>query len=173
MRRRGLWSVCWSGFGKVFLLPCLLGRFSVFADPGEEFDVAVGALDGGGDEALPVEGGLGGDPGLDAVAGALVGGGVANDAAGADVFAGEFELGLDEDEGHEFGDIGGGHVADVEVFAADDAGVIAEFPDELVGSNIVGVDARGAVLEEAVGEAAGGGTNIKGDEAGDVDLEVV
>jgi hypothetical protein len=148
-----------------------------------------------------VEGGLGGDPGLDAVAGALVGGGVADDAAGADVFAGEFELGFDEDDGvaagfedgegggedegegdegdvgddevHEFGDIGGGHVADVEVFAADDAGVVAEFPDELVGADIVGVDSGGAVLEEAVGEAAGGGTDIEADEAGDIDVEVV
>ncbi len=46
-----------------------------------------------------MEGGLGLDPGLDAVAGALVGGGVADDAAGADVFAGEFELGFDEDDG--------------------------------------------------------------------------
>lgn len=129
-----------------------------------------------------MEGWLGGDPGLDAVAGALVGGGVADDAAWADVFTGEFELGFDEDDGvaagfedgegggedegegdegdvgddevHEFRDIGGGHVADVEVFAADDAGVIAEFPDELVGADIVGVDSRGAVLEEAVGEAA-------------------
>ena len=148
-----------------------------------------------------MEGGLGGNPGLDAVAGALVGGGVADDAAWADVCAGEFELGFDEDDGvaagfedgegggedegegdegdvgddevHEFRDIGGGHVADVEVFAADDAGVIAEFPDELVGSDIVGVDSSGAVLEEAVGETAGGSADIEGDEAGDVDVEVV
>lgn len=178
-----------------------LRKFGVFGDRSEEFDVAVGALDGGGDEAVPFEGGLGLDPGLDAVTGALMSGGVADDAAGADVLAGEFELGFDEDDGlaagfedgegggkdkgerdegdvgddevHEFGDIGGGHVADVEVFAADDAGVIAEFPDELIGADIVGVDSGGAVLEQAVGKAAGGGADIEGDEAGDVDFEVV
>lgn len=187
---------CWFGLG-------VRSRrgLGLFAYPGEEFDIAVGALDGGGHEALPLEVGLRLDPSLDALAGSLVGGGVANDAARANVFAGEFELRFDEDDGvasgfengegwgkdegegdegdvgdddvHEFRDIVWGHVADIEVFATDDAGVITQFPDQLISADIVSVDARGAMLEEAVGEAAGGGSDIESDQAGDVDLEVV
>jgi hypothetical protein len=65
---------------------------------GEEFAVPIGALDAGLDEAAPFEVGLTLDEVLDALASAGVGLGIADDAAGADVFAGEFELGLHQDE---------------------------------------------------------------------------
>ncbi len=64
----------------------------------EEFAVAFHAEDGGVDEGegLAAEGP---DGVLDAVDGELVGGGVSDDAAFADVLATGFELGLDEEDG--------------------------------------------------------------------------
>lgn len=160
-----------------------------FFDPGEELGVAVGALDGGGDEAFPDDVGLVGDEAFDACAGFLMAGGIAHDAAGADLFAAEFKLWFDEhesgtaelerfergrenegerDEGdighddvHGLGEVLGFHVADVEIFSGDDSGVAAEFPDQLIGADIVGIDAARAVLKQAVGKAAGGRPDIE------------
>jgi hypothetical protein len=125
--------------------------------------------------------------------------GVSNDAATGDVFPAELELRLDEaddraavfehgeDGGQDFGegnegevgdgesaflaDVGGDHVAGVELFFDDDARVIAKFPNELVRSHVDGVDADGSSLEQAVGEATGGGSDVDADPAVRIDLE--
>ena len=54
----------------------------------------------------------------------------------------------------------------------DDAGVGAEFPVDLSGAGIDSVDAEGAVLEETIGEAAGGSADVETDFAGGIDMEV-
>ena len=72
-----------------------------------------------------------------------------------------------------FGDIGRLEVAGVEAFAKDDAGMGAEFPIHLVGADVEGVDEAGAALEEAIGEAAGGGADVEADFIVDVDFPVV
>lgn len=170
------------------------------AEVGEEFDVAIGAGDGRGDGGEPLLGEVLGDELLDFGEGFLVEGGVADDAAFADFVAGEFELGFDESddgagwvedgkgggkdfgEGNEgkihhdeidlFAEVIGGEVAGVEAFAGEDAGVAAEFPDELVGADVDGMNAGGAFLKEAIGKAAGRGSEVGADEAGDVELEI-
>ena len=197
----------------------------------EELAVAFHAEDGGVDEGegLAAEGS---DGVLDAVDGELVGGGVADDAAFADVLAAGFKLGLDEencvavpvlacgserrDDGWE--NEGGGDEADVESEEGDgggrgmgggncrslhcvlrppvemtrfggyggcgvelaggeeagvgalkegDAGVGAEFVVDLAVAGVDGEDGGGAVLEHAVGEAAGGGSDVGAGEAGE------
>lgn len=122
---------------------------------------------------------------------------VADDSAFADVFGAGFELGFDENdalgprgeqfeegwedefEGDEgavggeefggFGELAGGEVADVDAFEDGDAGVLAEFPRELAVADVDSVNPGGAVLQEAVGETAGGGADVDGDLAGDVE----
>ena len=47
-------------------------------------------------------------------------------------------------------------VAGVHAFVADDARVVPQLPIELSDSDVDSVDARSAVLEQAIGEAAGG-----------------
>ena len=101
----------------------------------EELEVAFHAEDGGVDEGEGLAA-KGSDGVLDAVDGELVGGGVADDAAFADVLAAGFELGLDEedrvavpvlacrserrDDGRE--NEGGGDEADVESEEGDGGG---------------------------------------------------
>jgi len=164
----------------------------------EELLVAFHASDGGGDgfDDLPVEGA---DAVGDAVDGELVGLGVADDAAFADVAAAGFELGLDEDDGFDerrgggedgFEKEGGGderHVhnqeqglAGVEGARGEEAGVgalhegyagvSAELHRDLAEAGVDGGDVGCAVLEEAVCEAAGGGANVKAGAAGNGDL---
>jgi hypothetical protein len=65
----------------------------------------------------------------------------------------------------------GCEVAGIDAFHDDDAGVLAQFPGELAAADVDGVDELGAVLEEAIREASGGGADIHGDGVGDVDLE--
>ena len=138
--------------------------------------------------------------------GELVGGGVADDAAFADVLAASFKLGLDQDdgvslpllagggEGGENGgeDESGGDEADVYCEEADglrreweklagreeagvgaleqgDARVGAELVVDLAIAGIDGEDGGGAMLEHAVGEAAGGGADVSAGEAFDRD----
>ena len=62
--------------------------------------------------------------------------------------------------------------ARVDAFVQHHARVGAQFPIELAGADIDGVNARGAGLQQGVGEAAGGGADIEADLAGDVDGEV-
>jgi len=47
-----------------------------------------------------------------------------------------------------------------------DARVRAQLPGELAVADVDGVDPRGAVLEQDVGEAAGGGADVGADQAG-------
>ncbi len=150
-------------------------------------------------------------------------GGIADDAAFADVLAAGFELGFDEEDGfalpgfacggeggEERGeDEGGGDEADVHgeegdgvpavrvkripigndrkkskgvgvgvklaggeeagigAFEEGDAGVGAEFVMDLAVAGVDGEHGGGTVLEEAVGEAAGGGADVGGGEAVD------
>ena len=126
---------------------------------------------------------------------------IANDAAAGDVFAAELELRLDQAderaaifqhgenggqdlgqrnegkihdrESHFFADVGGHHVARIELLFDDHARVIAQFPDQLVGPDIHGVDAAGPALQQAVGETAGGRAHINADPAVGGDLEGV
>ena len=136
---------------------------------------------------------------LGTLLGALAGGFVAHDAF--DGLAGaEFELGFDEDGhasagaqplhagGQDEGQGDEGHVPDhqidgfgdefrrcgaqIDAFEVDDAGIGAQFFVQLVFAHVHGVDAGGAVLQEAVGEAAGAGPGVQTDEAGHVELEV-
>ena len=125
--------------------------------------------------------------------------GVADDAAFGDVFAAEFELRFDQadhaavliqyrehrrkdigerNEGqihhremHFFADVLRRHEAGVELFFDDHAWVVAQFPDQLVGADIHGMDAGGAALQQAVGEATGGSADIDADPAVGVDGE--
>ena len=46
-------------------------------------------------------------------------------------------------------------------FDLDDAGVLLEFPGQLIDVDVDGEDLRGAGLQEAVGEAAGGGADVQ------------
>jgi len=52
------------------------------------------------------------------------------------------------------------------------ARVGAQFPIDLAGADIDGMDPRGSGLEQNVGESAGGGADIEADPAGDIDGEV-
>src|SRR5579859_1706036 len=131
--------------------------------------------------------------------GFLMQGGAGDDAAGADVFTGQFELRLDQDQeicrvfcdgqcgGKHFadgdegdvedqeisglGDVGGAELAGVAA-DADDAVILAEFPGELVEIDVDRVDAGGAALQEAIGETAGGCADIDAGERVGIDGEV-
>src|SRR5579863_5099313 len=54
----------------------------------------------------------------------------------------------------------------------DHSRVVAQPPVELPGSNVDRVDARGACLQQTVGESAGGRSEVRGDESGDVEAEM-
>lgn len=116
---------------------------------------------------------------------------VPDDAAGAYVFRLEFKLGFDEHQGipplfkqrkgggqdffqRDKGDVGNdqihlfpnilrSHVAGVEFFFYNDAGILPQFPDELVGSYVYGMHPGGSVLEQAVRKTSGGSPNVKAD----------
>jgi 3-deoxy-7-phosphoheptulonate synthase len=168
-------------------------------DPCQEFLVSIGPGDGRRDEPAPLADVFLGDEAPDFFDRLLMKGRIANDAALGDVLAAELELRLDEaddaplpvqdwenggqdlgqrDEGEihhgepdALANVRGGHVTGVELLLDDDAGVVAEFPDELVGADIDGVDAGGTALKQAVGEAAGGGSDIHAGPAGGIDFE--
>ena len=53
----------------------------------------------------------------------------------------------------------------------DDARVMPEFPVELAVTDVHGIDLGGAVLQQAVGEPAGGGAGVERGHAGDVEAE--
>ena len=57
-------------------------------------------------------------------------------------------------------------IADIDLFHTDYPRILAETVVQLAVSYIYGVHARGAPLDEAVGEAAGGGAGIQGGGAG-------
>jgi len=70
-----------------------------------------------------------------------------------------------------FWEIGRLEVAGVDALGGDDAGVLADFPVELAVADIVGVDAGGTVLQEAVGEAPRGGSDVDAGAPGGIDAE--
>ena len=51
----------------------------------------------------------------------------------------------------------------IELFHHDDARIVAEFPGELPVTDIDRIDLRRAMLEQAIGESAGRGSEIEGD----------
>jgi hypothetical protein len=135
-------------------------------------------------------------PGEETFADAVEDGRVADDAAGGHIGGAGFELGLEEgDDGRGWGHAGRdrgenlfegderevgddkvdgrerGEVAGVDAFEQGDAGVFAESLMELAAADVDGDDTGGAVLEEAVGKAAGGGAEVETGEAGGVDGE--
>ena len=63
-------------------------------------------------------------------------------------------------------------IAGVGFFQQADAGVAAKLEGDLAVAGVHGDDAGGAVLEEAVGEASGGGADVEANFSGDVDLPV-
>ena len=159
----------------------------------DEFLVALGAFDGGGDGAVvdPAEGSL--CEGTDFVDTALVDTRIADDSALADFGAFGLELGFDQQEcpaaGFEqtgcggknlaqrnegdvrrqdvglLGDLFGGQVTGVGPFQADDAWIIPDLGMQLAVPDIHGVDAARAVLEYDIGESAGRCAQIKGNRA--------
>ena len=62
-------------------------------------------------------------------------------------------------------------MADVGLLHNGDAGIVAQAVVELRLADVDGVDAVCAVLEEAVGEAAGGGADVGGGETGYFEVE--
>jgi hypothetical protein len=62
-----------------------------------------------------------------------------------------------------------GEEAGVGALAQDDAGIVAEFLGDLAVAGVDGKDGRGAMLQHAVGEAAGGGADVDAGNAGERD----
>jgi hypothetical protein len=69
------------------------------------------------------------------------------------------------------GEMGGGQGAGIDAFEGEDTRVLTEFPSQLALTDIDGGDGRDAVLEEAIGEAAGGGADIEGAQVLDLKME--
>ena len=72
--------------------------------------------------------------------------------------------------GREWEELAGGEEAGVGAFEEGDAGVGAELVVDLAVAGVDGEDGGGAVLEHAVGEAAGGGADVGAGEAFDGDV---
>ena len=88
-------------------------------------------------------------------------------------YEGEADEGDIEDrEVDHFGHVIGAEVADIELLPADDAGIAAQLPDELIGADVEGVNFRRPVLQQAVGESAGAGADIHAGESGRMDAEL-
>jgi len=124
---------------------------------------------------------------------------ILDDSAGTDIFAGEFELGFDENEKNRagfctsgsrtkyfangnkryvgdneidwFGDVSGSQFARV-AFDDGDARISLEFPGELREVYIDGVDPGGAMLKKAICEAARRAANVKTNEVCWIDLKI-
>src|SRR5581483_10876591 len=125
---------------------------------------------------------------------------VAHNAAFAHVFASDFELRLDEneyclrfagrdysrknkgrgDERHVHDDevdrlrhICGAEIASVRFLMKFDARVVPEFHVDLAIASVDGDHTRGSVLEETVGEAPGGGTDVHAGGAANIDVPML
>ena len=164
----------------------------------KEFEIAFGAWNAA--RRLSHHGEAAGFGGLaDAINGAAMKCGIADDAAATDGGAVELELRLDEqnevgarsgerdERGENFGEadkrqVGGdklGRFGDVRgdqkarvLFDGDDARVLAKFPSELAGGDVDGVDAKGARLQQAIGKAAGRAPDVDTDQPGGIHAEV-
>jgi hypothetical protein len=66
-------------------------------------------------------------------------------------------------------ELAGGEKAGIGAFAEGDARVVAEFLGDLTVSGVDGEDTGGSALEHAVGEAAGGGSDVDAGEASEID----
>src|SRR5579883_1046286 len=123
------------------------------------------------------------------LAGRLVEGRIADNSALSDLSFPDFELRLDQynrlpagpeqrnrgrqdqrdgdkadiaaDEVDLLADVFEFQLAGVDAFVENDAGVGAERPHQLAGADVDGVNARGAGLQQSVGEAAGGGSDVE------------
>jgi hypothetical protein len=72
-----------------------------------------------------------------------------------------------------FPDVIDGESTAVKILSGVDARVIAQFPDELVGADVEGVDGGGSALEQAVGKSAGAGADIEARHRLDVEVKCV
>ena len=64
-------------------------------------------------------------------------------------------------------------VAGVGLLHDDDAGVVPEFPGELPPANVHGKNFHRAVLQQTIGESAGGRAQVERGEAGDIQMKMV
>lgn len=158
----------------------------------------MGAGEAGGEDVENLEAGRSGT-GFDGGDGFLVEERVSDDAAFGDVGGGEFELRFYEDEkvglgggagdggsknfaNRDEGEVGGnessglGNFAGREsagvVFDLDDTGISLECPGELMSVDVDGEDALGAMVEETISEAAGGGADVEAGEADGIEREI-
>ena len=137
--------------------------------------------------------------GADFFDGLFVKGGVVDDAAGSDVYLGQFELwfdkneqvcagfgngvgwrqhlcggnegNIDDDEIYTLGNVLGAQFSGV-AFDANYARVLVEFPSELVDVDVHGVDTLRAFLQQAIGEASSGRSDIEANLVGGVDCKI-
>src|SRR5579863_8219029 len=161
----------------------------------EKLPIAFSSQDRAGDDATVEPLGL--DGGAHTIAGGQMQLRIAHDAALADLAAPDFELGLHQDHqfsargeqrhdgrdqqrgGNEAGvahgqvephwKILGSKISRVHAFADHHAWVVAQLPIELAVANVDRPHARCAALEQAIGEAAGGGADVETNAALDVD----
>jgi hypothetical protein len=135
--------------------PLLEGFKDAPVDSGITDDAAAGDIGGAGFELWFEENDAGG-AGLDAML-----------DGGEDLLKGdEGEVGDEEVDGGKFWKVAG-----VGAFKEGDAGVFAQFLMQLGAADVDGEDGGCAVLEEAIGEAAGGCAEVHAAEAGDIDGE--
>lgn len=79
------------------------------------------------------------------------------------------EANVADDELHGFADVRLFKVAGIETLVQNDARMGAQFPIDLAGAGIDAVNARGAVLQQAIGEATGGGSHVETNFTGGID----
>ena len=166
----------------------------------QKFDVSCGTLHGREGQSQNAEAQLL-RQGNDVVQNLLMDGTVPDDAVLAHILPPGLELGLDEAEhltpillqqvldggqdntkGDEadvddtqiqgLTDVLGGHIADVGALHDHDPGIVADLPVQLAVAHIDGKDLCRTLLEQAIGEAAGGAAGIGADEARGVNTEV-
>ena len=83
------------------------------------------------------------------------------------------ERNIDDNEIDGLRQIGRREVADVKALSRDDPFVAAQFPRELVRSDIIGIDFRGTALEDTIGEAASRGPGIEDDFPVDIESKLI
>jgi hypothetical protein len=76
-------------------------------------------------------------------------------------------------EAEPFGKVAGLQIAGVDAFVNDHARIVAQLPIQLAVTDIDGVHAGGSALQQAIGEAAGGGSHVQADATAHVDREMI